>query len=225
MSPRAFRSRLGPAALLLVAAAVLLAGSSRTELELTGRVVSIADGDTLTLRVGERSHRVRLAQIDAPESGQAWGRAAKRALSQMCFGKQARVVVVDRDRYGRVVGEVFVAELHVNREMVRGGHAWAYTDYAPSTEIVALEDEARRESRGLWALQEDQREPPWLWRRRDRGSAEASEPGPRECGRLQRCTEMHSCEEARFYFEQCGLRRLDGDRDGVPCEELCGAGG
>jgi endonuclease YncB( thermonuclease family) len=225
MSPRVLRLRLASTAGLLAASAVLVAASPGTEHELAGRVVSVADGDTLTLLVGEQSHRVRLAQIDAPESGQPGGRAAKRALSRLCFGKQVRVVVVDRDRYGRLVGEVFAAGLYVNREMVRTGNAWAYTDYAPSTEIVAVEDEARRAGRGLWALQEDQREPPWLWRRRDRRPAAATASGPRECGRLDRCTQMQSCEEARFYFEQCGVRRLDGDRDGIPCEKLCGNGG
>ena len=189
----------------------------------------VADGDTLTLLVAQESHRIRLAQIDAPESSQPGGRAAKRALSELCFGKEARVVVVAVDRYGRTVGEVFVGSLHLNREMVRSGNAWAYTEYATSTEIVKLEDDAREAGRGLWGLQPDQREPPWSWRRRAREGRKQNVPaapsGPLVCGRVERCTQMTSCEEARFYFEECGLTRLDGDGDGVPCEKLCRNGG
>jgi len=42
------------------------------------------------------------------------------------------------------------------------------------------------------------------------------------CGEKTYCTQMTSCAEAMFHFQQCGLARLDGDRDGVPCERLCG---
>lgn len=47
---------------------------------------------------------------------------------------------------------------------------------------------------------------------------------PWRCGEKTYCTQMRSCEEAMFHFRSCGLRRLDGDRDGVPCEALCGQG-
>ncbi len=133
---------------------------------LEGRVVGISDGDSLTLLVGQEPVRVRLAQIDAPELGQPYGRNAKRALSALAFEKRARVEVVDVDSYERAVGEVFVGAVHVNRELVREGHAWAYTRYARSTEIIELEDAARAAKRGLWALPESQREAPWIWRHR-----------------------------------------------------------
>jgi endonuclease YncB( thermonuclease family) len=189
---------------------------------LEGRVVGVTDGDTLRLLVDREPIRIRLAQIDAPESGQPWGRPAKRALSELAFGKDARVEVVDTDRYGRTVGEVFVGELHVNRELVREGHAWAYTEYSHSVEITELEDEARAASRGLWALPLDQRDPPWIWRRKGRAPSRPKiDPLPLACGNRSSCKEMSSCKEARFYFEGCGLTRLDGDRDGVPCESLC----
>jgi hypothetical protein len=48
---------------------------------------------------------------------------------------------------------------------------------------------------------------------------------PWRCGEKRYCTQMTSCAEAMFHFRQCGLARLDGDRDGVPCEALCGRGG
>jgi endonuclease YncB( thermonuclease family) len=229
----ALRERIRPgawrASLLAFAATALLstscpasdpASASGAEARiLDGRVVGISDGDTLTLLVDREQVRIRLAQIDAPESNQPYGKNAKAALSAFAFGRRARVEVVDIDRYGRTVGEVFVDGIDVNREMVREGHAWAYTKYSQSTEIIELEDSARNAKKGLWALPENQREPPWLWRHAPR--APRPNPGPLVCGTRAYCGEMADCEEARFYFEQCGVQSLDGDGDGIPCESLC----
>ena len=209
------------AAVALLALALLGAAGER---EITGKVVSVADGDTLTVLVGEQPVRVRLAQIDAPEKGQPWGRRAKRALSELAFGKTARVVVVAEDRYGRSVGEVFVGDVHVNEAMVREGHAWAYTEYSPSLAIIDLENAARGAGRGLWALPESERDAPWIWRRKGRAgkSLDAPDPSSFACGERRTCSQMRSCAEARFHLAQCGVTRLDGDQDGVPCEKLCG---
>lgn len=188
---------------------------------LDGRVIGISDGDTLTLLVGREQVRIRLAQIDAPEPDQPHGMNSKAALAALTFQKQARVEVVDVDRYGRSVGEVFIDGIDINHEMVRQGDAWAYTKYSHSTEIVELEDTARAEARGLWALPESEREPPWVWRHTLR--AAQSEPRPLVCGTRSYCSEMANCAEARFYFERCGVVSLDGDGDGIPCEPLCAA--
>jgi endonuclease YncB( thermonuclease family) len=158
----------GVFALVLLLPTLACATSSPALLE--GRVVAISDGDTLTLLVDERPVKIRLAQIDAPEMRQPYGRRAKAALSDYAFGKPARVEVVDVDDYGRSVGEVYVDGVHVNFEMVRQGHAWAYTRYARGVEIVDLENEARAARRGLWRLPEEQRDPPWVWRHRGRRS-------------------------------------------------------
>ena len=77
----------------LVAAAIALAGGTYV-----GEVVSVADGDTLTILVGQNTMKVRLAEIDTPERGQPYGSRAKKYLGTLAFGKQARVVEVDRDR-------------------------------------------------------------------------------------------------------------------------------
>jgi micrococcal nuclease len=134
--------------------------------EYTGKVVAIADGDTLTLLVDRQQMKIRLAEIDTPERGQPYGSKAKEALSQLAFGKRARVVAVDRDRYGRIVGRVYVDEVDVNAEMVRRGAAWVYRKYAKDPNLFSLEAEARKAKRGLWGLPEAERVPPWEWRRR-----------------------------------------------------------
>ena len=76
---------------------------------LAGKVVKVADGDTVTIIVGREQHRVRPQGIDAPEGGQAYGKASGRSLAAVVPGKQVRVVYEERDRYGRIVGEVWAA--------------------------------------------------------------------------------------------------------------------
>ena len=95
---------------------------------LEGLVTRITDGDTLTIQVGNASHRIRLSEIDTPEMGQSWGKEAKAALVAKVNGAVIKVTVVDTDRYGRV-GKVWLDERDINRELVREGHAWVYEDY------------------------------------------------------------------------------------------------
>jgi endonuclease YncB( thermonuclease family) len=84
----------------------------------------VSDGDTLIVLTPEKQQiKVRLAEIDAPEKSQAYGQRSKQSLSDLAFGKQARVEKQDRDRYGRVVGKVYVGSLDVNAEQVKRGMA------------------------------------------------------------------------------------------------------
>jgi micrococcal nuclease len=130
-----------------------------------GTVVAIHDGDTLTLESHGERVRVRLGQIDAPEQGQPWGRRAKEALTALADDRPARLRVVDRDSYGRAIGDLYVDGRFVNEALVRDGHAWSYPRYIRDPAIPAAEVEARREKRGLWRLPEAERQPPWQWRR------------------------------------------------------------
>lgn len=191
-------------------------------LELTGRVTRVVDGDTVELTAADKSLvRIRLAQIDAPEMSQPYGERAAAALSALTFGKRVRIEVVDIDKYGRTIGEIYVKGLHVNSEMVRLGHAWAYTRYVSSLDIIDLEDEARSYDRGLWKLPPADRIAPWVWRHRGRGTRKPTGEADTVCGEKRTCKEMVSCAEARFYLTECGVGGLDGDRDGVPCEAKC----
>jgi len=210
---------------------VVFATSARAA-EYVGKVVGISDGDTLTLLTPEKQQvKVRLGEIDTPESRQPYGNRARQALSDLAFGKQARIVVQDTDRYGRTVGRVYVGNVDVNAEMVRQGAAWVYRKYAKDQRLYALEDEAKAARRGLWGLPEADRTPPWEWRQAERGGGKGGATAPAAaaatsakgftCGSKRYCREMTSCEEARFYLTQCGVRSLDGNSDGVPCETLC----
>ena len=152
-----------------LALAAALAGFPALAAELSGEVVGITDGDTLTLLTPDRQQaRIRLAEIDTPERGQPYGTRAREALSELAFGKRVRVVVVDTDRNGRAVGHVYAGRQDVNAEMVRRGAAWVYRDYSRDPALPALEAEARAAGRGLWGLPEAERMPPWDWRRKAR---------------------------------------------------------
>ena len=188
--------------------------------DFTGKVVSITDGDTVTILTDNKQTKVRLAEIDTPEKNQPYGKKAKKALSDFIFGKTVRIEVDTIDRYGRTVGTIFLNDLNINKEMVRAGHAWVYIQYAKDKTLFALEKNARENQLGLWALPEGERIAPWQWRRGKR-SMEKESNLSFQCETKTTCRQMQSCAEAKYYLVNCGLMRLDGDKDGIPCESLC----
>ena len=187
---------------------------------LTGKVVSIADGDTITILTDNKQTRIRLAEIDTPEKNQPYGKKAKKALSDFIFGKTVRIEVETIDRYGRTVGTIFLNDLNINKEMVKAGHAWVYVQYARDKTLFDLEKNARENQSGLWALPEGERIAPWQWRRGKR-SIEKETNLSFQCESKTTCRQMQSCAEAKYYLINCGLTRLDGDKDGTPCESIC----
>lgn len=142
--------------LLALAGMLLLALPARSA-EMTGRVVGVIDGDTIdVLMPGLQVVRVRLAGIDAPERGQAFGTAAKAALSELVFARQVVVQWKKRDRYERLVGKVTVSGADANLAMLARGMAWHYLRFEAEQEradraaYAQAEGEARVQRRGLW---------------------------------------------------------------------------
>lgn len=193
------------------------------------KVIAILDGDTIDVLVDRQPRRIRLSGIDAPERGQPWSSRAKQALAARVHGKDVRINAVTTDRYGRTVGEVYADGVCVGCELVREGHVWVYRAYTDDPVLLELEADARQHRRGLWSLPESERIPPWDWRRIRRGEPPGPDPSRESgkpaadftCGTKHYCREMTSCKEAIFHLEECGLTRIDGDGDGVPCETLC----
>lgn len=138
---------------------------------LLGRVVAVLDGDTVTiLDQSKAQHRVRLAQIDAPEighgknkPGQPFGNASKQSLAELVFSRDVRAECPESDRYGRLVCTIWVGSMDANLEQVRRGMAWVYRKYARDPLYFRAEEEARAARRGLWA--DPNPVPPWEWRR------------------------------------------------------------
>ena len=136
------------------------------QFDLSGRVLTIADGDTATIRTADNSKvKIRFYGIDSPERGQPYYNEAKRALTRMLSAKTVGVTVVERDQYGRTVGKVYLDGVDINLAMVSGGHAWWYQHYAKyERSLQDAQQQARAKKIGLWA--DSAPVPPWEWRRR-----------------------------------------------------------
>ena len=127
------------------------------------RVVGVHDGDTLTcLDETNTQQKVRLAEIDAPELGQDYGKVSREALAEMVFGKTVTVTEEGKDRYGRWIAHLQLSGVDVNRQMVATGNAWHYADYSRDTTLATLQTDAQTRRLGLWS----QPEPvaPWDFR-------------------------------------------------------------
>ncbi len=163
--------------------------------------------------------KIRLAQIDAPESEQAFGQKSRQSLAEMVFNKWVSVEKETVDKYGRTVGTVFVDGMDVNKNQVARGMAWVYLKYAHDKTLVQIEDNARQARAGLWG--DPNPVPPWEYRHGGAKPTAATVPAATgTCGTKRYCRQMSSCEEAKQYLA-CGVSSLDKDGDGVPCESLC----
>lgn len=146
--------------------------------EFSGRVVSILDGDTIEVLHNNRAERIRLNGIDCPEKGQAYGTKAKRAASDLVFGKEVTLKTYGLDKYGLTIADVSLPDgVIVNVELVRNGWCWWYQKYAPDNVVLAeLQRRARRAGLGLWA--DPHPVPPWCYRKKQ--SREECEVGTSE---------------------------------------------
>lgn len=125
-------------------------------------VTGVADGDTLYANVDGHPIRIRLAQIDAPEKAQAFGRRSEQSLRELVGKKQVELAWKSLDRYGRPIAQVSVDGLDVNAEQVRRGYAWVFRRYSNDAALMALEAHAKSAALGLWA--DPHPVAPWEWR-------------------------------------------------------------
>ncbi len=153
-----------------IAAVLMVISCGIHAASLQGKVVSVADGDTVTvLDEQNKQHKIRLQGIDAPEKAQAFGQKSKQSLNQLVHSKQVVVEFDKKDKYDRIVGKVLLNGTDVCLEQIKLGMAWHYKQYASEQpkddrEIYAqAELQARAKSVGLW--KDKQPTPPWEFRR------------------------------------------------------------
>lgn len=141
---------------------------------ISGRVIKVSDGDTITLQSSAGKERVRLIGIDAPEKAQLpWGPKAKKFAESLALGKAGRIEtdVQPRDKYGRLLGYLYVGNRFVNLEMVRNGYAMLYTyppNVAHTDEFVKAQKEAREKGLNIWDAKNGLSQTPYEFRHNGR---------------------------------------------------------
>ena len=138
---------------------------------LQGKVVSVADGDTITVLDAEKTqHKIRLQGIDAPEKAQAFGAKSKQALYEMVHGKTVQVSFEKSDKYGRILGKVLLDGQDICHQQIKAGLAWHYKKYQTQQPLAdrdayrASETAAKNEKLGLWS--DPRPVAPWDFRKR-----------------------------------------------------------
>ena len=139
--------------------------------EFTAHVVRILDGDTIEVLHNRHPERIRLSGIDCPEKGQAFGKQAKHATSELVFGQDVKIETHGKDKYGRTLADVrLLNRTHVNHMLVGDGWCWWYRKYAPGdTELEKVEKDAREAKKGLWV--DPVPVPPWVYRKAKSGQS------------------------------------------------------
>lgn len=216
---------------LLIALALITLGTSAYAENC--KVIAVSDGDTITcLNTNQAQFKVRLNQIDAPESHQSFGTQSKKALSDLVFGKIVEIKSTGTDKYGRTLGEIYIDNVNVNKKQVANGMAWSYREYLTDQDYLVLESNARARKIGIWS--EPNPVYPSDFRKQARPVSDStpvhnSTPsivnratnGSFSCSVRKTCGQINTCAEARHQLNVCGNSSLDRDKDGVPCESLC----
>lgn len=211
------------------------------------RVVKVIDGDTITFSIRGKNESVRLLGIDTPESVdprrpiQCFAKEATNKMKSFIDGKF--VILIDdntqgnRDKYKRLLRYVYLADsvrTFVNGEMVKQGYAFSYRQYPTKMlgKFNRFEKYAREHNLGLWGSCPLNDTPTKASARKytaPRNKPTSSYIAPIQngssggftCSGKITCSQMTSCAEAYFYLNTCGVSRLDGDKDGTPCETIC----
>lgn len=134
----------------------------------SGRVIKISDGDTITVLLeGNEQKKLRLADVDCPENGQAFGKNAKQFTSTQVFGKTVSFVETNKDRYGRSVAKVYYDDnKYLSKELIKAGMGWWYFSYSKDASLGKLQETAQRRKVGLW--QDVHAMAPWDYRKMKR---------------------------------------------------------
>lgn len=140
--------------------------------KVTYNVVSVADGDTITVVPDQATRKIRLAGIDAPEKNQPFGLIAKEFLTALVLGKDVEIETGKMDRYGRDVSKVISEGKDMNLAMLIAGLAWHYkkyqTEQTEADRVLYSNAEVDAKAQGVGHWRDPGSIPPWGWRARTR---------------------------------------------------------
>ncbi len=139
-----------------------------SQTRISGKVIKISDGDTITLLLkGNQQKKLRLAEVDCPESGQAFGKNAKQFTSAQVYSKIVSFVETGKDRYGRTIAKVYYDDgKYLSKEVIRAGMGWWYFSFSKDDSLGKLQEVARTNKIGLW--QDVHAIAPWEYRKMKR---------------------------------------------------------
>lgn len=129
---------------------------------ITGVVISVHDGDTITIQQNDQKYKIRFNGIDAPELAQSFGEESQEFLSDLILNETVTAEVKDIDKYKRYVSDIYLSDELINAKMVENGYAWHYKQYSKDKNLANLENEAKNNGLGLWS--EDNPTAPWDYR-------------------------------------------------------------
>ena len=206
------------------------------------KVTQVIDGDTIQVVIDNKKETLRLIGIDTPETVdprkpvQCFGKEASVKAKSLLSSKSVRLesdsTQGERDKYQRLLRYVFLEDgTNFNKLMISEGYAHEYTYNVPykyQSEFKQAQKEAEENKKGLWADNAcpvaTSQQAPTNTSTSGGSSATSGNSGSSggfTCAGKTTCGQMVSCAEAQFYLNSCGVSRLDGDKDGVPCESLC----
>ena len=205
-----------------VAVALVLTGLLSSQ-GFAANVLSIGDGDTITVREQGTKVKVRLACIDAPETSQRpYGRQSRDALKALIpIGSSVALRVKAKDRYGRTVAEIYKGTRNINQALVGQGQAFVYWQFISGCDrqrYGQLERDARFKGVGVWSIAGGIQKP-WDYRRGRKTGGGSGGHSTRPGKRKWRCSEVGSWPRAQNLLKQ-GHAYLDGDKDGEACESI-----
>ena len=211
--------RYAATTVLLILSGFAFAAPPKVVEELSGKVISVTDGDTIKVLVNKETVTVRLEGIDAPESKQSFGNKSKEALARLVAGKTVTVKKTGTDKYKRTLGIVIVGDVDANAKMIEDGWAWHFKKYNDEERLAKLEDAARKAKRGLWA--DENPLPPWEYRARQK-TPEVSPDGPKG----EKLYWLNTASDVRHkqrceHFQKTKRGRLCSADEGKPCG-ICG---
>ena len=148
-----------------IAFAIMTSAMAPADETMEAKVKRVIDGDSiLVVDSNDTEFEAQLEGIDAPEMKQEFGKESLEALTKML--KDQKVKLTWKSTYDRLLAQVYVADKHVNIEMLRSGMAWHFKRYNKSEELAKIELEAKQAKKGLWSKESPVA--PWDYRKENK---------------------------------------------------------